>query len=204
MRKILVTGVFALLTASSLPALAQTAPQEGTVLSSQPGKVQQATIAKETVVITAINKASRKLTIKNAAGQVSDIVAGEAVRNFDQIKVGDSVLIEYLRALSLTLKKAGEPTTPISETVDSARAKVGDKPAGVVSHTITTVAEVIDVDPTAKTITLQGKGPEGRVVVLEVKNPDQFKVVKEGDLIDVVHSEAMALSVQPAAGKPAK
>ena len=196
MRKISLGGLFALCIA--LPVVAQTAPQSGSVLSSQPGKVQKATLVKESVVITAIDKAKRKLTYKNASGQVSDIVAGDEVRNFDQIKVGDSVLVEYMRALTLTLNKEGETPIPISETADAARAKVGEKPGAVMRHTITTVAEVIDVDTAAKTMTLQGKGPAGRVAVVDVQNPDQFKVVKEGDLVNIVYSEAVALSLQPA------
>jgi len=35
-----------------------------------------------------------------------------------------------------------------------------------------------------------------------VQNPDQFKVVKKGDLIEVTYTEAIALSVDPAS-KPA-
>jgi hypothetical protein len=34
---------------------------------------------------------------------------------------------------------------------------------------------VIDVDPKHKTITV--KGPQGHVTVLDVRNPEQFKVV---------------------------
>ena len=39
-------------------------------------------------------------------------------------------------------------------------------------------------------------------MTLDVQNPDQFKVVKKGDQIEVTYTEAMALSVEPAA-KPA-
>ncbi len=36
-------------------------------------------------------------------------------------------------------------------------------------------------------------------MTLDVQNPDQFKVVKKGDQIEVTYTEAMALSVEPAA-----
>jgi hypothetical protein len=35
-----------------------------------------------------------------------------------------------------------------------------------------------------------------------VRNPDQFKVVKKGDQVEVTYTEALALSVEPAP-KPA-
>jgi hypothetical protein len=43
-------------------------------------------------------------------------------------------------------------------------------------------------------------------VTLNVQNPDQFKVVKKGDQVEVTYTEALALSVEPApkpAAKPA-
>jgi hypothetical protein len=65
------------------------------------------------------------------------------------------------------------------------------------TRTITGIADVVAVDPPASTISL--KGPQGNVVVLDVKNPDQFKVVKVGDQVEVTYTEAVALSVEPAA-----
>jgi propanediol utilization protein len=56
------------------------------------------------------------------------------------------------------------------------------------------------VDPAKKTITL--KGPRGNVVVLDVQNPAQFKVVKKGDQVEVTYTEALALSLETAP-KPA-
>ena len=35
-------------------------------------------------------------------------------------------------------------------------------------------------------------------VTLDVRNPDQFKVVKVGDEVEVTYTEALALSVEPA------
>jgi hypothetical protein len=35
-------------------------------------------------------------------------------------------------------------------------------------------------------------------VTLAVRNPEQFKVVKKGDQVEVTYTEALALSVEPA------
>jgi hypothetical protein len=64
------------------------------------------------------------------------------------------------------------------------------------------MADVIDVNPKNKTITL--KGPKGNVVELDVQNPDQFKVVKKGDKVEAVYTEALAIGVAPAPKKGAK
>ena len=63
-------------------------------------------------------------------------------------------------------------------------------------------ATVTAVDPKAKTITM--KGPRGNVVTLDVQNPDQFKVVKVGDEVQVVYTEAVAISVEPGPKKADK
>ena len=38
-------------------------------------------------------------------------------------------------------------------------------------------------------------------MTLNVQNPDQFKVVKKGDQVEVTYTEALALSVEPAAAQ---
>lgn len=173
--------------------LAQIAPQEHSVTESQPGKVTRTNVIRASVVVTQIDKATRKLTLKRPTGSTFDVIAGNEVKNFDQIKVNDEVAIAYEKSLTLDLKKAGEASSSSSGVV--AHAEPGDKPANVMAYSVTVVAQVIDVNPERKTITLQGE--KGRVVELDVKNPDQFKVVKTGDQVEVTYTEAMAIAVEP-------
>ena len=65
------------------------------------------------------------------------------------------------------------------------------------SRQIVAVADVIDVNPEKKTITL--KGPKGKVIELNVQDPEQFKVVKKGDQVEAVFTEAIAIAVEPVA-----
>jgi hypothetical protein len=172
----------------------------GAVVTSEPGKASIVRAAELSAQVVAIDKASRTVTLKGPKGKVVDLVAGDEVKNFDQIKLGDFVVARYAEALTLELKKtkvkAGEPTV----TEAAARAKPGERPAGAVAREVTAIADVIDVDAKKSTITL--KGPRGNVVTLNVQNPDQFKVVKKGDQVEVTYTEALALSVEPAP-KPA-
>jgi hypothetical protein len=171
----------------------------GAVISSKPGKVAAMSTVELSAQVISINKATRTLTLKGERGNVVEIVAGDEVRNFDQIGVGDSVVARYLEALTLELKKtkvaAGEPT--VSE--ELGRAKPGERPAVAGQRTITAITDVVAVDPAASTISL--KGPQGNVVTLDVQNPDQFKVVKVGDQVEVTYTEALALSVEPVPAK---
>jgi hypothetical protein len=197
---VLITAAFA------ATALAQQPGATGAaVVASEPGRAAVVREAQISAQVVAIDKAARMVTLKGPQGNAVDIVAGDEVKNFDQIKLGDFVVARYLQALTLELRKtkvkAGEPT--VSEA--AVRAKPGERPAAAGAREVTAIADVIGVDPKKSTITL--KGPRGNVVALDVQNPDQFKVVKKGDQVQVTYTEALALSVEPApkpaAAKPA-
>ena len=172
----------------------------GAVVTSEPGKASIVEAVQVSAQVVSIDKATRTVTLKGPQGNTVDIVAGDEVKNFDQIKLGDFVVARYLQALTLELRKtkvkAGEPT--VRE--EAARAKPGERPAVAGAREVTAIADVIGVDAKKSTITL--KGPRGNVVTLDVQNPDQFKVVKKGDQVEVTYTEALALSVEPAP-KPA-
>jgi hypothetical protein len=187
-----------LLCAAIAPAQAQQSPAASTAMTSQPGRVAAAQTIKASVVVTAIDPATRTLTLKNAQGTISDLVADPEVHNFDQIKVGDSIVVEYVRALTLELRKGGG-AAHTTESSDAARSKKGEKPGASAGRRVTVTADVIAVNEKDKTITL--RGPKGKVVVLDVQNPDQFKVVKKGDKIEADYAEAVVVSVQKPGAK---
>ena len=183
------------LTFSTQPGFAQQAPVGAQITSNEPGKVAVAQGVKATALVTAIDKATRTVTLKGPQGNSFDVVAGDAVKNFDKIKVNDEIVVEYVRALTLEVKKRSGPASRV-DSADAVRSKPGEKPAGAVGRQVTIVADVIDVSPATKTITV--KGPKGNIVELEVQNQDHFKVVKKGDQIEANYVEAVAVSLEPA------
>lgn len=177
----------------------------GTVVASEPGKATIVSKAEVSAQVVAIDKTTRTLTLKGPEGNVVDIVASDEVKNFAQIKLGDFVVARYVQALTLELQKigtakSGADTVTVREEV--AKAKPGERPAVAGARQVTAIADVTAVDPKKSTITL--KGPRGNSIELPVMNPDQFKVVKKGDKVEVTYTEAMALSVEPAPKPAAK
>jgi len=168
---------------------------ESTAISSEPGKAQVVRTVKISATVMAIDKATRTVTLKSPEGNPVDVVADEQVRNFDQIKLGDVVAVRYTEGVALELRKTKADAGEVTVSEQAMRAKPGERPAAAGERQITAIAEVVAVDPVKSTITL--KGPRGNVVTLDVHNPDQFKVVKKGDQVDVTYSEALALSVEP-------
>jgi len=191
-----VTGAL-IAVASVTPALAQQpATSEGTIITSEPGRASVVRTVETSAKVVQIDKATRTVTLTGAQDETIKVVAGDQVKNFDQIKVGDIVVARYTRALALKLRKTKGPPEDVSVRAGSTQAKPGEQPSFIGGGQITAIAEVVAVDPKESTIKL--KGPRGNVVTLNVNNPDQFKVVKEGDQVEVTYTEAVALSVEPA------
>ncbi len=174
------------------PALAQT---QDVVAASAPGKAGMAQTLEFSAGITAIDKASRTLTLKGPKGDEVKVVAGPEVKNFDQLNVGDTVQVKYLESLVLELKKGGGKPVAKTETSNAVSAKPGEKPAAVGARQVTVVGDVTKLDAATQTVTV--KGPQ-RTVDLKMKDPEQFKRVAVGDQIEATYTEAMALSVTPA------
>jgi hypothetical protein len=192
---ILVLAAFAI---TPHAALAQ---QGATGVASVPGKAAAVSIAEITATVTAVDKASRTVTLKGPKGNEVDVVAGDQVKNFDQIKVGDQVTAQYQESLTLELKKT-KGKLDATEKAGAVRAAPGERPAGAVGRQVTVLADVVKVDQPNSIISL--KGPKGRVVDLKVRNQDHFKVVKVGDQVEAVYTEAMAIAVTPAPRTAAK
>lgn len=186
-----------------LPALSQAQKPglpAGAVVASEPGKVAAVQTIEVTATVVAVDKATRTVTLKGPQRTV-DVVCGPEVRNFDQIKVSDRVLVKYVEALTLELKKTKAPLDATGD-IAHARAPVGSSPAGASGRQITALVDVVAVDQKKSIITI--KGPRGNLADLKVQNQDHFKVVKKGDQIEVVYTEAIAVAVVPAAKAGAK
>jgi hypothetical protein len=168
----------------------------GAVVASEPGKAAVVRAAEISAQVVGLDKATRTVTLKGPKGNVVDLVAGDEVKNFDQIKLGDFVVARYAQALTLELRKTRAAGGDVAVREEAAKAKAGERPAVAGARQVTALADVTAVDPQKSTITL--KGPRGNEVTLAVHNPEQFKVVKKGDQVEVTYTEAMALSVEPA------
>jgi ribosomal protein L6P/L9E len=199
MNQTLVTLVAALVGATCLSALAQTATppaaKAAAAVASAPGTGTIISAVSISARVESIDPATRQLTLKGPKGKLQTVTAGPDVRNFEQIKVGDMVVARYVESLTLTLKKDGKELVSRVESSDAARAQTGDKPAGIVGRQVEVTANVVAVD--AKTQTLTLKGPK-QTVQLKVPDPKQFKMVKVGDQIQGTYTEAVALSIETA------
>ncbi|NUA26617.1 hypothetical protein [Cupriavidus basilensis] len=178
-------------------ALAQ--PETQVEVKKAPGQVTMSGTARVTATVVAIEAATRTVSLKDKKGKVVSLVVGEDARNFDQLKVGDVVTAEYKEAITLTLKKQGGGKSALSEHESMDRSAPGAKPGGTAGREVTILADVVAVNAKTKMVTL--RGPKGNTLDLMVEDPEQMKNIKKGDQVQAVYTEAVAVSVEPAAGK---
>jgi Cu/Ag efflux protein CusF len=184
----------ALAAAFTSAANAQAAPPKAAVLAaSAPGQAAVASAVKLSASVVAIDAATRTLTLKGAKGNIVDVVVPPEAKNFGEIRVGDLVTVEYMRALTLALKPSGGLRSSTSETA-TAPAPAGAVAGGAAAKQVVIMANVTAVNAKAQTVTL--RGPKGNSVDLHVPDPAQLKRVKVGDQVEAVYTEAVAVTVE--------
>ena len=147
-----------------------------------------------TAEVVGIDKVDRTLTLLGPDGNVVEVEVGHEARNFDQIKIGDQVKVEYYESVALYLGKYGQKPDASAGLV-AARSKKGDKPAGVVVESVDVSATIKSIDKKKRTVTL--KLPDGKTVTTKVdKSVKAFDTLKKGDSIHARYTEAVAISVE--------
>ena len=148
---------------------------------------------KETATVTAIDRATREVTLVTKDGTKSIVKAGPEVANFAQIEVGDRVKATVTDQVVIFVRKPGEPSGDGASGV-VALAPLGEKPGGLLADTVEITARVKSVDLKRHTATLQL--PDGTSKTFDVR-PD-VDLTKETVGTDVVicTTEAVAVSVE--------
>lgn len=149
--------------------------------------------------IVKVNKNERAITLRDEHGNEEEVLVSEEVRNFDQIKEGDVLEVEYHRAAASTLQKITDASSA-GKSLEVERAPSGAKPGMAAMQTSTIVATVLEIDTKARLLTVQG--PKGGIVTVVVPTDiKSFDDLKKGDKISAEYGEAVAISVRTPAKK---
>ncbi|RPH46848.1 MAG: hypothetical protein EHM87_00570 [Burkholderiales bacterium] len=191
------TASLILACALALPAAASAqGVSAAAVTGSAPGARMAAGEVDVRARIVEIDKASRTATLRGPNGNVTTVTVPPEVKNFDQVKVGDTVLIRHILAVAVRLEPhtaSGIREMTESDVVRSAPA--GAAPGISEVKRVEVLAVVQGIDRKARTATLRGVHRTVRVSVPE--GVDMTKI-KMGDEVRAVITEAVVISVEPA------
>ncbi len=132
-------------------------------------------------------------------GNINDLRVDPAVRNLEQVKVGDRVRLSYRIGVAVALVKGGDGIRERVETDAAAVAQKGARPGGVAVNRTTIVANVFSLNRKKNIVTL--RGTSGQLVDVHVRDPKALKDVNVGDQVVANITESVALQVTPAPAK---
>lgn len=153
-------------------------------------------LAEDTAVgvatVVAIDAATRKVTLKDTDGEEVIFTAGPEVRNFDQVKRGDRVIVSYHEGFALAFGPKGSGLRERVETVDVDRAKLGEKPGVMITDSIAAVGTVMAIDAAHRKVTLKGAK---HTVILEASEDVDLSEVNVGDEVEALYIKSYAVNV---------
>ena len=119
----------------------------------------------------------------------------ESARNFNQTKVNDLVLADYLESIALYVQKHDGAQPAAGEGTAVSLVPLGEKPGVTAVDTMVVKATVIEIDYDARNVVLSI--PDGRHVTLSVdKDAPNFGKVRQGDQVIARYTQALAISVR--------
>lgn len=143
--------------------------------------------------VTAVNAATREVTLKPRHGKARVVKAGDAVANFNQIRVGDQVDVMVADELGVSLIAGGAPPS-VGEAAAVALAPLGAKPGAVAVDTVEVTGTIVAIDGHEHTVTLEL--PDGTMKEIKVAKHRDLTQVALGDSVRITLTQAVAVVVQ--------
>lgn len=167
--------------------------------SAPPEPVFKDSLQTATATVESAEPVTRLIALRTADGERMWVQAGPEVRNFNQIKAGDKVVVSYYKAIAAQVKPKGSARTVPQETVGAATARPGARPAAAMGRTVVETVKVEKIDTGANTVTFQrADGSVHTATVTSAEGQAFIKGLHSGDDVDVAYSEAVAVAVVPA------
>jgi len=141
----------ALSIAVSTPLTVLSAEEQG----DKPARLEME--AKATIsTVQEIDQETRKVTLRDAEGNMTTFTAGPEVRNLAQVNKGDIVLMEYYQGFAYVVEPATAAVRSRIDTTGVARADAGEKPGASITDTVDVIAAVEAIDAETRMVTLKG------------------------------------------------
>lgn len=174
------------------------AQPESDQTQQQPRGKAMARQTRETATVVGIDRSNRMITVRDdTSGEQQRVAVPPAVKQFDRLKVGDHIDIDYYESMVVSMMPPG--SKPAMSQSRTGSAETG---GATVGRETTVSAEVVSVDAANNTVTL--KGPRGNMKTLDVTDPAmqrRLSTIKPGQVVQFTYTEETAASIRPS-GQP--
>jgi hypothetical protein len=196
MKKMLVS-LFALLVVpfAYAQAPATQAPVEMKATGT-PGRAEAVRTQVLTATVTAVDQATRMVTLKGPDGKTQTFKAGPEVKRLAEVVVGDTLRIEFQEGLALEFQPAGAaPVAPEAAAVAD-RADKDQAPGGAAAAGVRATVTVTAIDMKNRMVVFQGPG--GNLYQVKAGPKIQLEKLKVGDKLLATYVEAVAIKLEKA------
>lgn len=184
--------LFATLTASLAAALlVTTANAQQTV--EKPTKTITGVI-KHSAIVESVNPETREINLIGAGMRRFSITAGPEVRNFDQIKARDRLVVEYIERLRIEVSPGGTEQ-PEGAVAAMGRAEEGERPGMGAAESVQATFTVGSIDLENSRATLIDS--DGVPRTIDVQDTEALKLVHVGDHVTTRLTKALSISIEP-------
>jgi hypothetical protein len=176
------------------PACESSPPPKSATSVFKPAEITNEYDARAQVI--EVSQPDRKVTLRRGDGTVFEVVAPEAVRNFDQISVGKVLHVHYRESVKATLLPPGTELKVTDAAFDAGRAPVGAKPAAGTAAAIGVRVRIASIDREHEIVTYEL--PSGEVASRKVQTDqgrELVKTLKVGDILQLDIQQNLALSI---------
>jgi Cu/Ag efflux protein CusF len=143
--------------------------------------------------VTAIDQATRQVTVKGADDKPVTFQLTEKAKALPNLKVGDKVDIYVTRAVAYVLNtEIGGAPKASSESGTIRATEANPNPGGEAFRQVKVTSKIEAIDLKKHEVTLMP--PEGKVQVVKVENPDlqaRMKNLKKGQTVDAIYTEVL-------------
>lgn len=167
--------------------------------SDMAGIAHTETVSARATVKT-VDLPTRTVTLETSDGKTIVLQVGDQVQNLPQVHPGDTVIAHFYTSSAYVLAPPGTKLPDNSLTMAGVRAAPGEKPGGAVGTKMVVTGLVVGVDPTSHTVSLVNPagGPVRTVNVVTPEGQQSMKLIKVGDTITAIITDAVLVGVEPA------
>lgn len=155
---------------------------------------QEAELLVVEATVEEIDYKTRKVTLKDAEGELVTITASEEVGKLDHVKKGDILIIEYLESVEISILRSDDIVAGATGEVVIAEPENSEKPAKLYGAEIDVILTVEAIDLENETVTL--KDGEGNVETVKPRNPENLKKGKVGDKVKITVTEIIGYQIK--------
>jgi len=162
-----------------------------------PGTVIAESKTEDQAVVRDINLEKRTLTLAMPNGTLKTFIVDEQVKRFETILPGDIVRTTYSDSITVSLRKTKiKPGVKVEESLSP------DPDSGLAGKSlrqVTTTATIEAIASDFRSVSL--RGPEGKLENVDVRNPSNLDKlrsgeVKVGDQVDIIYTQAVAITLE--------